>query len=184
MLTLGRIQEAPFGISAHSLSLPDRILLKSSQAVHRRRWILRSSILLLVSAGLITFLVMKRRDDMAVRGLLRSLDKSVLALQAQVDALGQLPARLPETNTTLQIAYATDAQRAYAREADRPVIIATTPWLGRVTASEGAGVILYEHGKVWREWWTRPRLLGEWRAQEDRIRAFDRERREAVPVLP
>lgn len=150
----------------------------------RRRWIIRGSVSLTLSAALLVLVVLLRRDQMTVDDCLRAMSRPMAALQAEVDSLGQLPAVIPDASSRIQLSYVSDLVREYAREATGPVIIASSATLPLVLGSDGNGVLIYEDGKIRCEWWSRVRFVREWHAQSARIRAWDQQRRAVPPQLP
>ena len=171
----------PAGMSAGEL---ERDLMIAATKVNlRRRWILRSSLTLLVTSAVLVLLVFLRADRTVIHEVLKSLDHSVRGLQTEIDALGQLPAVLPEA-TRGDLAYASPLVREYARQASESVIVASTASRSLVMQSNGNGVIIYQGQKVRREWVSGRQFLSAWQAQEARIKKWNQERRSAAPILP
>ena len=150
----------------------------------RRRWIVRGSVSLTLSAALIVLIVVLRRDQVAVDDCLRAMSRPMAALQAEVDSLGQLPAVVPDVSSRVRLSYASDLVREYARETTGPVIIASSATRPLVLGNDGNGVLIYQDGKIRCEWWSRVRFVREWHAQSACIREWDQQRRAAPPRLP
>ncbi len=150
----------------------------------RRHWIVRTAAMLIVSACALLLLVFAQRDRATRGDLMRSMQTTATALQAQANELGQLPAQLPDVPSRVAIAYASDLVREYAHVATGPVIVASGPRTRLILQSDGCPVILYEHGKVTTAWWSRAKLLGEWIDQEQHIKAWDQQRKMSAPRLP
>ncbi len=167
-----------------TLDVHGNLLNSASRTQARRRWIFRTSLLLALSAALLCSIVFVRRDRMTVNDNMRAMDAVVLELQSRVDVLGQLPLSLPVTAGSAKLVYAPGIVREYAREAPEAVIVASTPRIPLVLSSDGSPVVLYERGKVRREWWTRPQFVAAWQEQETRVKRWEQKRRATLPVLP
>ncbi|MBI4579802.1 MAG: hypothetical protein HY718_08875 [Planctomycetes bacterium] len=181
-MILRLIPEIPVGANVRELERES--MIAASRASARRRWIVRTGLMLGVSAIVLVVLVVGRRDRMAIDEAVRAMDRPVAALQAEIDALGQLPARMPEVPSRVAIAYASDLMREYARTATEPVIVASTARRALILQRDGNAVVIYHEGKVRQEWWSRERFINAWQAQEARIKNWEQERRSQPPRLP
>lgn len=150
----------------------------------RRRWLIRAGVSLTLSSLLLVLFVCLQRDRMTVRSCLRNMERHVVALQAEVSELGQLPAELPASSSRFTLVYASDLVREYARQVQEPVIVGHSAVQPLMLGHDGHGVLIYENGTVRSEWWPRPKLLGQWQAQSLRIRDWDFRRHLTPPELP
>lgn len=175
---------AESGVGTKTTSLVPGSVIATPRLHARRKWIVRASLSLSISALVLVFLVIVRRDKMTIDECMRSMARPVGTLQAQVDSLGRLPASIPESSKTLGLRYADDLVRHYAQQAGEPVIIASSPAIPLILRDNGRGVILIQDGRVWQEWWTASEFSKQERAQEARLRSWDRQRRALLPQLP
>lgn len=167
----------------NAATLPDKRAMAHRMQT-RRLWVFRSVMILSISAVLLCFLVMWRRDKLTVAGWLRALAKPVATLQAQVDDLGRLPASELELAENSLEFYASDADRYYASQVTQPVIIAYTYPIQRLMSENGRVVVIYDQGKIETQWMTASHFNGVWEAQEAAIEAFEQHRRRRLPHLP
>lgn len=161
-------------------TLDQRIL--SSKARTRRRWAIRTALMLLVSAAVLCLFVMWRRDQAAVETFTRSLVPTLAALQGRIDALGWLPAVPPKLQPGYS--YVSDGERFFAMSVPEPVIIGASPPLSLFLQADGRLVIIYESGKVRSQWLTLAEFESALLKQQDRMKAFEQERDSRPPVLP
>jgi hypothetical protein len=160
------------------------LMIAASKAQARRRWVLRTSLMLVFSAAVLAGLIVERRDRWMIQEVTRAMTPAVTALQASTNDLGQLPASVPDVPLRIRLAYASNLAREYARATGGPVIIANTPVRDLVFRRDGKGVIIYENGKIHAQWISAVDFLGQWKRQEALIRAWDEGRRLTPPVLP
>lgn len=179
------LQIAPQAGSAKARSLDQElVIMANNRSKTRRRFIFRAVASLSLSAVVLVLLVCMRRDRLTISDNVRSLERPVAALQAQIDSLGQLPSTIPAVPDRLGLAYANDTVREYAREATGPVLIGNAATQPLILGDDGHAVLIYEAGKVRCEWWARSRFVNEWLAQSARIREWDLHRQAAPPQLP
>jgi hypothetical protein len=148
----------------------------------RRRWAIRTTLMLFLTAVVLCLLVIWVRDRNTVSASLRVLDPPIKALRDRVSALGVLPAVLPESK--LQLYYASPAERFYAMNSREPVIIAATLKISLLLRENGRCVIIYEKGAVHSEWIPESRFLSQWDEQRKRIEDFQAKIRSRPPELP
>jgi len=171
----------PIGLDAKDLE--GEYLVSSPCAGHRRQWVIRTSLVLILSSAALIFLVILRADQAVINSILISLAKPTAALQAEVDELGQLPATLPG-DYRIPVAYANSLVREYAKHTTQPVIVAQT-WLAQpVLRGNGRGVIIYENHRVHSAWLTSQEFQEMLQAQEAAIKKWDEQRRSISPELP
>lgn len=190
-LTQGRIvmiaqmiPEMPAGGSSTSLpaSLVERVTASKMRA--RRRWAVRTGMLLLVSGILLATLVIWQRDSETRSAWLRTTSRSAAAIQAHFDQTGYLPANLPYASEFVPMTYASYADRFYAVNASRPVIIAMSGSLPLVLQPDGRTVIIFENGTVRTEWMSTGAFTTAYLEQLRDAEQFEHERRSRVPQLP
>ncbi|MEP0844703.1 MAG: hypothetical protein HRF43_18550 [Phycisphaerae bacterium] len=176
-LPLNGSRYAPLGAE----NMDERIFASRVRA--RRRWIVRTGSLLLVSGVLLALLVVWRRDTQTIAVLMRMTRGSAAGVQAHLDRTGLLPPALPgdEANNFI---YASYADRFYAQHANRPVIIAATRSIGLLLRPNGRCVITLEGDKVRSEWMTDTAFSAAYKAQLHRAAQFEQERSSRPPQLP
>lgn len=162
---------------------PESVLLTSRRAA-RRKWIARASLSLSLTSIVLVCLVVLRRDKMTIDECMRLTHRSAVALQAQLESLGQLPACLPESSTAAGLQYADDLARHYALQTGEKIIVASSPTIPLILHDSGRCVILVEDGQVHQEWWSVTEFHKRKNAQDARARAWDRQRRIPLPDLP
>jgi len=101
-----------------------------------------------------------------------------------VNELRRLPASSSELSQCNLSYYASDADRFYASQSAKPVIIAVTQPFQFLLASSGRGVVIYEQGKIEVKWMTNSEFEEAWQTQEAEIKAFEHQRRSRPPNLP
>jgi hypothetical protein len=130
--------------AALQATLADRVSASKTRA--RRRWAARSILMLTITGVLLIFLVIWRRDTYFMEEAMRSARESADAANAHLARTGLLPAALPSHSPAME--YASYADRFYAQQVSRPVIIASSPLLVLKLRSSGRCVIIHESGKV------------------------------------
>ena len=152
----------------------------------RRRWVLRTTLMLVLTAGILCLLVMWRRDETTVASCLALLDAPVSALQRSVEKYGWLPAGLPEPAAAALEGgyYASNIERFYAMNTSEPVIIAFGRSVPLILGRDGRGVIEYHQGKVSRKWLSLTGFQRAWLKQEEQMRAFQEKVKSGPPPLP
>ena len=165
------------------VSVDERIVESKVRA--RRRQVFRTIILLGLSAAMLCGFVIWRRDSLLVKSALENAEKEpVSALQAKIDALGLLPASIPETHRGSLQSYAGDADRFYAMNADEPVIVGVSSPVTLILRPNGRYVIIYDKGKVHAEWLSLRDYDKAVEAQMARMKLFEDKRQARPPVLP
>lgn len=145
----------------------------------RRRWVLRSLFMTTLTAVLLCVLVAWKRDHMTTEAGMRRLEEPVAQLQARIDRLNQIPVTLPP------LAYrASDQLRHFAMSTDDPVMLAASEPIQLLLAEDGCCVIVYERGKVRSEWMTLSQFRDAWKAEDQKLHAYNEKRRAEVPALP
>ena len=157
-----------------SLGLTERAVVSRAQA--RRRWAVRTGLLLGITSVLLIILVLWRRDVVAMQDTARTAGRSCEALQAGLDSSGLLPVALPAF-TPREYAYLSYADRFYAQHTSRPTIIAASPEVTLKLRPNGRSVIVYQSGKVHVEWMTAGAFAEAWTAQTRDAEQFDYQRR-------
>lgn len=164
------------------VSVEERIV--ESKARARRRWIIRTALLLLTTSAMLFGLVTWRRDSMRITGSLQAIERPIAALQIKIDQLGRLPAILPEFEGSLIESYAGAADRFYAINSSKPSIVAVSGRIPVILGEDGRCVIIYDRGKVYSEWMKQGRFEAAMQSQWDLIQAFEQQRRSRPPALP
>ena len=185
---MAMIQELQVGTPGRSSQIGgkmgDRVAMNRTQS--RKRWILRTG-LLLIAAGLVfSFMLAYWRDDNTVATYRRAMQVAVVALQEDLDQLDVLPAVPPTPGAPYakMPSYASASVRFYAKHTTEPVIIARTPYISRVLGSSGVVVIVCENGAVQQKWLSRSDFQEAFQAQRKRIDAFEARNRSRRPNLP
>lgn len=160
------------------------LLFAASKVQNRRRWIIRTALFLGTSSILLCTLVAFRRDQSTVRDSLAAMAPIVRQLQADTDALGQLPAALNGSGPFRDMAYVTELAREYANATKSSCIVAYSVRIPLVLGADGCIVLISEAGKVRQEWWSRIDLHNALQSQDTRIRAWELARRSTRPQLP
>ncbi len=155
--------------------------LLAGRARARRRWAIRTSLILLLTAATLCIFVTWRRDRMTVAWRLLSLKPAVATLQQRIDKFGMLPSVVPGLEKCY---YASDSERFYAMNAAEPVIIAYQPRTHLMLRDNGRAVIIYEGGTVRQEWLPETGFRGTWRQQQERMKIFEEKMRSRPPELP
>ncbi len=181
------IQGVPLGGSRPSSLVEDDLdnYIHVRRARSHRRWVIRASLSLVLTAAILCIVVIVRRDQMTVTTDMAALANAQKALQVKIDAWGRLPAAravLPELPKGHF--YIDDSERFYAMHATEPVIVAAAPQTLLTLRSDGHCVIIYEQQKVRTEWMTRADFVAARRTQLNRLKAFRALRRSIPPDLP
>ena len=174
--------ETPHPISHSTEAMKQQV--SASKARARRRWFIRSTVTLTLTAVLLILFVIWRRDHMNIEASLRKFNKPVKSLQDTVDMLKLLPAMLPELNELDGIYYASDSERRYAMNTPEPTIIAVGRPVHLILLKDGQCVIIYQKGKVSAKWMPTVEFYQTWRSQKQKIEAFEKEIFSKPPVLP
>ncbi|UCD28931.1 MAG: hypothetical protein JSV03_00150 [Planctomycetota bacterium] len=147
----------------------------------RRRWIIRTGLMLSLTAFLLFFFVTWRRDQLGIDASLRSLDLPVTILQNKIDTLGWLPTTLPELGNNY---YASDAERYFAMNTTEPVIIATTKPTHLILREDGLCAITYHKGKISSKWIPLSEFRLIWHSQERKMEEFEEKQHSKPPIIP
>lgn len=158
--------------------------VSASKARARRRWVIRTTVTLTLTAALLFLFVTWRRDQMTIESSLRKFNDPVKVLQNKVDTLKTLPALLPELKEPMGAYYASDAERQYAMHTTEPTIIAVGKPIHLILLKDGQCVIIYHQGKVSSKWMPTAEFYHDWRIQEQKLTAFEKELFSKPPVLP
>jgi hypothetical protein len=179
------VPEVPLRARGFSIAwqceLDDRILANKTRA--RRRWVLRTGLVLGITSLLLIGLLAWRQDAVALLEHNWTAQRSCEAVQAHLDRTGLLAAALP-SGTSPGFMYASYADRFYAQRAARPFIIAASPEAALNLRPHGRSVIVYENGKVHVEWMTVGAFADACLAQTRDAEAFERHRLAQPVVLP
>lgn len=171
----------PVSLSAQNMERD--FAFASAKADLRRQWVVRTTLALALTSIMIVGLIVLRADQDTINTILKSLDQRAVALQAEVNALGQLPAALPGDHR-LRVIYVDSIAREYAKSTTAPVIVARTALAQPTIRANGRGVIFYENGRIRHTWLTAQEFDAAWEAQEAAISLWNLERRITAPILP
>jgi hypothetical protein len=159
----------------------DRIWVRRAQA--RRRWALRSGLLLGITGVVITLLIIWRRDTVAMQDVSWTTERACQAIQAHLDKTRLLPDALPK-GTPPEFAYLSYADRFYAQHETRPVILAASPAVALKFRPNGRCVIYYDRGRVYAQWMTTSAFTDAWMTQLDSAAQFEHQRRAQPVTVP
>jgi len=173
-----RMESSP-SVSHTNMMMDDRISASKTRA--RKRWIIRTGLLLIITFVLLFVVVTWRRDQMNVEISLRTLDEPMAALQAKINELGRLPKYVPGFESAY---YATDAERHFAMSSAEPTIIYVTPKTELILHQDGRGVIIYQQGKLIPKWMSSSEFFSAWNHQQQSMKKFEKERFSKPPVIP
>jgi hypothetical protein len=165
-------------------SLPIDQRVTRSKARTRKHSILRTALLLLVTALVICFSLIWRAETARVRAIQASLDAPISAIQARFDELGFLPATLDAQSLRTFESYAGYSDRFYAINSGEPAIIATTGSVPLLLRPNGRYVVVFHHGKLHTEWLTTAQYRDAMQNQLDSMHAFEERLRSRPPELP
>ena len=165
-----------------SAGLTDPILATRARA--RRRWAARTTVVLSLTGILLVLTVVWRRDTDTRNSWLRFAHRSAVAVQAQLDQTGLLPADLPPAGGSYSFHYASYYDRFYAQRVSRPVLIAISPVVPLTFRSDGRSVLIYENGKVRAAWMTIAEFTAAYISQLADQDRFEQERLAEVPYIP
>jgi len=153
----------------------------ASKARARKRWIVRTTVVLL-GAFVVFFLVVTLQRDAVHRDtVLGSSVKLCSELQASLDIWQRLPARVSALG---QSYYASAIERQYAKQTLEPMIVVAFNTTQLMLRQDGRCVIVYEKGKVRPEWLALDEFRTRWAQQREKVRAFEKEWRSRPPQLP
>jgi hypothetical protein len=162
----------------------DRIAAES-KARMRRRVFIRTTVWLLLTAFGGFFVVVWQRNLQTIDEFVSELKAPAKAIQESVNQYGWLPVLPPDTGK-VQLQYYCDneAARSYAINAKNPVIIAFSRELTMVLKGRGRAVLIYDDGRVYPKWLSRPEFMRDWRQQNRAQERFEEKRRARPPELP
>jgi hypothetical protein len=138
--------------------------------------------MLCLTAVVLCLFVIWGRDQSTASAILKLLEPAVKDLGERRNALGVLPASLPQLG--IKVPYASNAERFYAMNSKEPVIIAYTAPVNQLLRQNGRGIIIYQNGKVWSEWISEGEFLRRLHAQQRSMEAFEASVRSRPPELP
>lgn len=186
MMSVTSVSEMPMGppgsLPGTGASVDQRAL--ESKARARRRWVVRTGSVLVVGTVTLCLVVVWQRDQITVTAKLKEMQLVVADLQGQIDKFGRLPAVAPDLAHGGFEYYASDADRYYASQSTDPIIIAATPQVPLLLKEGGRGVIIYHQGSVEARWVPGSELRRTLAEQDEKIREFEKRRRQAMPDLP
>ena len=157
-------------------------LASEGRASGRRRWVVRSGLMLgLTSIIGFVLIVVDRNSRTQLDSVERLVDVSA-KLQERVNALGFLPRTLPEQPPVPMLYPAADL--SFAINAQAPVIIGYSEQIPLIMQGSGRAVLTYHEGKIGREWMTNQEFVRAYLDQESREEAFQQERAASPPNLP
>lgn len=164
---------------------------QEARARERRRWIVRTLLVLFVTFLALCLFVVWERDRMMVQGSLGIVDESVRLLQQRYDEFGYLPVAPPMAGDPEPLLssmyYASSRERFYAHQVSGPVIIAFTPVrtsIPQVLGPSGRCVIIFEDGHLRSTWMSVSEFHGAWQRQQQHMIAFEQDRATQPPELP
>jgi len=153
----------------------------ASRARARRRWVFQTILTLSITAILLCFLVVYRRDQLTIADQVRSMDDFTVKLQEQVKAFEWLPGRPPQWKHGNLGYYASDAERRFARETSDSVIVAAGQLVPLLFKEGGRVVVSIQKGKIECRWMSGTEFRQKWAAQQDKLEKFEESRR-AKPI--
>src|SRR5688500_8428050 len=133
-------------------SVEERVVESKVRA--RRRRVIRTVLLLFTTSAILCGFVTWRRDSMTIDSWLQTVNGPMVALQKKIDQLGRLPAAQPEFEGAIE-SYANAADRFYAMQSSKPVIVAISPSVPLILRENGRCVIMYDRGKVYSDFMPR-----------------------------
>lgn len=151
----------------------DRVVAGKTRA--RRRWAVRTGLILGASGVLLFGLLVWRYDTSELNSSLWNAERLAESIQTHLDRTGLLPGALP-ADLASGFAYASYADRFYAERADRPCIVATSPHVALSLRPNGCSAIVYTHGQVQVQWMTNAELVAAYATQQREAEEFDRRR--------
>ncbi|MGQ9650386.1 MAG: hypothetical protein ACUVXJ_09775 [Phycisphaerae bacterium] len=160
-----------------------------SKARARRWWAIRSSTVLIFMAVALCFLVIWHRDRNLARRLLASLDPVVKELQVKTDALGVLPAYVPDPapigQARFSFAYTFSAdERQFAIDSGEPCIMAYTSLIRLLLHRDGRCVICHHKGQIRAVWMAESDFQRQMLRQNQLVEQFQARRRSEPVRLP
>ncbi|MHC4441052.1 MAG: hypothetical protein ACYTF1_03880 [Planctomycetota bacterium] len=158
--------------------------VSASKARARRRWVIRSTVTLILTAAVLFLFIIWRRDQMTIEVGLRKFNDPVKALQNKIDSLKMLPALLPEMSNLQGAYYALADERRFAMNTSEPTIIAFGQPTHLFLGQDGLCVIIYHQGKVSAKWMNVTEFFQEQKKQKRKIKAFEKEFFSKPPELP
>jgi hypothetical protein len=164
-----------------SLNPPVQAVRSANKARARKRWAIRSMVLLTLSAVCIIAIVYLRRDQTIKQVRLNQMADISKDLQKKVDKWGVLPFSLPELERGN---YASRQIRSYALRAEEPVIIGYSRKISLFFQADGRTVLFYDDGQIRSEWMREPAFRDYLLNQEERREAFEEALHAEPPELP
>lgn len=164
-----------------SPGLADRVWVSKAQA--RRRWAVRSGLLLSLTGAVIILLVVWRRDTVAMQDVTSTAERVCSSIQDSLKKDGLLPSVLPAGKAP-GFEYLPYADRFYAQHATHPVILAVSPSVALKLRSDRRCVVFYDKGKVYPQWMTAVAYAQARQAQTLEARMFEQQRSTAPSDLP
>ncbi len=159
-------------------------LAMASKTRARRRWAMRSVLLLAFTAVVLCGLLIWRRNQATQTEFHRQLAPTVAALQERINALGTLPVT-PPTREFLNTYTPADAvERQFALNASEPVMIGWTAGIHLFLQEDGRWVIFYSGGKVSCTWMTQSAFRTAQVEQMRRVNEFQEQRSRRPVELP
>lgn len=167
-----------------STAMVDQLVL-ASKAKARRRWMIRSGLMLTVTAVIGFAVVVMDRNNRTRQSFLDQIKVPAAALESSLAMLGDLPAVIPQHAHVDILRYdAPDSLRAYATSTTEPTIIGYTAPITLIIQPAGRAVLLYHAGKIERRWMNERDFRLAIIAQHERLEAYDSERSARPPNLP
>ena len=154
--------------------------LDLSRTTARRRWIIRTGVMLFLTGAILFMIVTVQRDRTAASDTLRVLVPLQRELSAQMARLGQLPADLPEQfQQGSSCAYAGTGERLLIRDGSYSgaVLVASTPRIRQVLRPDGYAVLIWDRGALEIRWLTLTQYVRQVRQQEADIRELEQRHR-------
>lgn len=145
----------------------------------RRRWVFRTTLMLVVTAVTLVLVLTWRRDQSTIQSAHGSLRSVTTDLQNAYDETGYLPSSFNKRGVTYYGNYAD-----YAQKTSEPVILAHSGRVSLRLARDGHVVLSFEGGRVRQDWMSERELQVELQKLHVRYSAHIESIRSRPPELP